>query len=182
MDVKDIPNELLEQIKENFNNNPEIQKLRVRQGTLERTGKYMEAIEVAKTIENLFSTVVYEYLREAEQQIESVDFNKINMPTKQKEEMLVSVLSMFMAADIIETSIMDIDDELHKLDKDFHFEMFNDIKEVMKLAKMKLKYLQSNSVYMNDSVWGTKCDDMYAMMRNKARSLMRHQKEKESKI
>ena len=87
------------------------------------------------------------------------------------------LLVCFMCADIIETSVMDMDDILHRYDKSMYIEMFNDIRDVMSLSKDKLRYLQENTGYMRDLVWADKCDNMYGLMKSKARSIMRKRKE-----
>ena len=53
----------------------------------------------------------------------------------------------------------------------------NDIRQVMEMSKEKLKYLQENSGYMKDLVWGEKCDNMYEMMLSKAGAIMRKRKD-----
>lgn len=77
---------------------------------------------------------------------------------------------------MIESAVIDMDDILHKYDKNLHMEMFNDIRQVMNMSKEKLKYLQENSGYMKDLVWGEKCDNMYEMIQNKASAIMRKRK------
>jgi hypothetical protein len=69
-----------------------------------------------------------------------------------------------------------MDDILHRYDNNMYMEMFDDIKQVMSMSKEKLKYLQENSGYLKDLVWGEKCDNMYLLMRNKAKSIMNKRK------
>lgn len=64
-----------------------------------------------------------------------------------------------MACDIIESAVMDADDELRKSDGSLRLSTFDDILEIGKMAREKLRFLNRNSGYMDDSVWGTKCDD-----------------------
>ena len=82
-----------------------------------------------------------------------------------------------MCADIIKSSVQDMDSILHRHDKNMYMEMFNDIRQVMQMSKEKLKYLQENSGYMKDLVWGEKCDNMYEMMLSKAGAIMRKRKD-----
>jgi hypothetical protein len=77
---------------------------------------------------------------------------------------------------MIESAVMDMDDILHKYDKDLNMEMFNDMRQVMDMCKSKLQYLQENSGYMSDLVWGDRCDDMYSMLKSKAGSIMNKRK------
>ena len=174
--VSDIPQELMSKIRESFESEPKVRELRVQQQMLMRTGKYDSALALAQQIDVLFNRVVYEYLENASNEVEKVDIATIEMPIKDKEELMKRLLVCFMCADIIESSVIDMDDILHRYDKNTYMEMFNDIRQVMSMAKEKLRYMQQNSGYMKDLVWGEKCDNMYEMMLSKAGSIMRKMK------
>lgn len=179
IDVKDIPADLMNRIREQFDVDPQIVRLRIRQHDLSLQGKFHEAMQVGKTINELFDRVVYQYLKEAEEQVEKIDINNMQMPIEDRESILAFGIVMFMACDIIESAILDTNDTLHKHDKELSFEMFNDIQQLSKMAKEKLKFLQNNSGYMNDLVWADKCDNIYQMMLSKAKSIMRKRKGKD---
>ena len=174
--VNDIPHELMSKMRESFEAEPKIRELRVQQQMMMRTGRYGVALDLAKRIEVLFNRVVYEYLDNAENEVRQVEVATLDIPLKDKEELMKRLLVCFMCADIIESSVIDMDDILHRYDKDTYMEMFNDMRQVMSMAKEKLRYMQENSGYMKDLVWGGKCDDMYAMMVSKAGSIMRKMK------
>lgn len=174
--VSDIPQELMSKIRQSFEVEPRIRELRVQQQMFMRTGKYDVALALAQQIDVLFNRVVFEYLENAGNEVEKVDIATMNMSLSDKEDMMRHLLVCFMCADIIESSVVDMDDILHRYDKNTYMEMFNDIRQVMSMAKEKLKYMQQNSGYMKDLVWGEKCDNMYMLMRNKAKSIMNKRK------
>lgn len=174
--VIDIPQELMSKIRESFESEPRVRELRVQQQMLMRTGKHMEALDLAKQIDVLFNQVVYEYIAENERQVEKVDISKIDMPLADKEEMMRLLLVCFMCADIIKSAVQDMDSILHRYDKNMYMEMFDDIKQVMSMSEEKLSYLQKNSGYLKDLIWGEKCDDMYEMIKSKAGAIMRKRK------
>ena len=175
--VSDIPQELMSKIRQSFEAEAKVRELRVQQQMLMRTGKYDAALALAKQIDVLFNRVVFEYLENAESEVEKIDIATMEMPIKDKEELMKRLLVCFMCADIIESSVIDMDDILHRYDKNTYMEMFDDIRQVMSMAKEKLRYMQQHSGYMKDLVWGEKCDNMYAMMLSKAGSIMRKMKE-----
>lgn len=175
--VSDIPSELMSKIRFQFDNDSQVQRLRVQQGMAQRGGDYAEALRLGKMIDVLYNEVVYNYIKEAQQQVEQVEIGKLGIPLEAKERILTLGIVLFMTSDIIETAIKDIDDVMQKYDKDLHFEMFNDMRELSSMAKEKLKFFSKNSDYMKDSVWGDTCDNMYKMICNKARSLMRKRKD-----
>ena len=174
--ISELPKELLDKIKAAFDAEPRVRQLRVQQQMLMRTGKHMEALDLAKQIDVLFNQVVYEYIAENERQVEKVDISKIDMPLKDKEEMMKLLLVCFMCADIIKSAVQDMDSILHRYDKNMYMEMFDDIKQVMSMSEEKLSYLQKNSGYLKDLIWGEKCDDMYEMIKSKAGAIMRKRK------
>lgn len=175
--ISNIPDELMSKLRERFEAEPRVRELRVHQQMLMRGGKYDVALALAQQIDVLFNRVVYEYLENARNEVEHVEVATLDMPIKDKEELMKRLLVCFMCADIIESSVIDMDDILHRYDKNTYMEMFNDIRQVMSMAKEKLRYLQQNSGYMKDLVWGEKCDNMYDMMVSKAGSIMRKMKE-----
>ena len=174
--VSDIPQELMSKIRESFEAEPKVRELRVQQQMLMRTGKYDAALALAKQIDVLFNRVVFEYLENARNEVEQVDIATLDMPIVDKEDLIRHLLVCFMCADIIKSSIQDMDTILHRYDKTMYMEMFNDMRQVMDMAEQKLSYLQQNSGYLKDLVWGEKCDNMYDMMLSKAGSIMRKMK------
>lgn len=174
--VSDIPQELMSKIRESFESEPKIRELRVQQQMLMRTGKYDAALALAKQVDVLFNRVVFEYLENASNEVEQVDIATMEMPIGDKEDLMRHLLACFMCADIIKSSIQDMDTILHKYDKNMFMEMFNDIRQVMDMSEQKLRYLQQNSGYLKDLVWGERCDDMYDMILSKAGAIMRKMK------
>ena len=175
--VNDIPQELMSKLRQSFDADVKVRELRVRQQMLLRSGNYREALEVAHGIDLLFNRVVHEYLEDAKDEVEQVEVASLDMPLDDKEDLMRHLLVCFMCADIIKSSVLDMDSILHKYDKNMYMEMFNDIRQVMDLSEQKLQYLQDNSGYLKDLIWGEKCDDMYEMLQSKAGAIMRKRKE-----
>lgn len=180
MNVSDIPSDLMRKIREQFEAEPKVREMRVQQQMYMRTGKYKAALALAQDLEALFNKVVYEYMEQNKEQVEQVDIATVDMPVEDKEELMRRLLVCFMCADMIESSVIKMDDILHKYDKNMHMEIFNDISEIMKMSEEKLRYLQENSGYMEDLAWADNCDDMYEMILNKAGAIMRKRKNDEN--
>lgn len=173
INVSDLPDEVLRQIQEVFEAEPRVRDMRVRQQMLQRDGRFAEALALAKRLEMLYNRCVSQYMQEMEDEAEKVDLKDIPMQKEDREGITKLLLVCFMCSDIIETSILDMNDILHRYDKDLNIELFNDIKQLMSMSKAKLKYLQKNGDYMKGMVWADKCDDMYAMIKNKATAIMK---------
>lgn len=165
---------MMNKIREMFENDSQVRCMRIQMDLLQRKGNYKEAMILGKNIDYLFSKVVQSYIEETEEEVEKTDLQSVKLPSESRTAVEVLCTTMFMACDIIETCVMNIDDEIKKVDKDLHMDMFDDIIELKKNAKLKLCYLAKNSEYMKDLMWGDKCDDMFDMMKNKVKSIMRH--------
>lgn len=130
-------------------------------------------MELGKTIENLYEKVIDNYIEETIKESDSFSLEEAGIPVNDIKKVNEYALTMFMACDIIQSCIIDINDLLHKTDKDLYYEQFDDIKQISEIVKSKLDFLQKNSTYMNNVFWGDKCDDMYSMILNKARAIIR---------
>ena len=177
MNVKDIPQEMLSKIRDRFESTPEVVKLRTKQQYKQRTGNFVEALEIAKQLEDLFTQSLCCYIEQAEKEVITIDTESANLPDKDKDEMMEKLMVLFMACDIIESSIIDLNDVLHRTNPDIDITTFNDIQQLSDMAKQKLKYLQENGDYMKDLIWADKCDNMYEIMQSKAKSIIRKRKD-----
>lgn len=171
--IKDVPSEMLQQIRNQFESDVQIRQLRIKQNLLQRTGNFAKAMELGKTIENLYEKVIDNYIEETIKESDSFSLEEAGIPVNDIKKVNEYALTMFMACDIIQSCIIDINDLLHKTDKDLYYEQFDDIKQISEIVKSKLDFLQKNSTYMNNVFWGDKCDDMYSMILNKARAIIR---------
>lgn len=176
MNVNDLPQELLSKIREQFYATPKVSQMEVTRQMYMRSGNFKTALALAQEIEALYNRCVYEYIEENKEQVEHVEVATMDMSIEDKENLMKHLLACFMCADIIKSSIQDMNSILHKYDKNMYMELFNDIKQVMEMSEQKLQYLQHNSGYLKDLVWGEKCDDMYEMVLSKAGAIMRKRK------
>lgn len=176
MNVNDLPQGLLSKIREQFYATPKIRQMEVTRQMYIRNGNLTAALAMAQDIESLYNKCVFEYMEENRQKVEQVELASADIPVGDKEELMRQMLVCFMCADMIESSVIKMNDILHKYDKDMCIEMFDDIRSMMKMSEEKLKYLQENSGYMKDLVWADNCDNMYEMMLNKAGAIMRKRK------
>ncbi|EFA98148.1 hypothetical protein [Hoylesella timonensis] len=173
LSIKDVPSDMLRQIRNQFESDVQIRQLRIKQNLLQRTGNFAKAMELGKTIESLYEKVIDSYIEETIKESDKFSLEEAGIPVNDIKKVNEYAVTMFMACDIIQSCIIDINDLLHKTDKDLHYEQFDDIKQISEMVKSKLDFLQNNSTYMNNVFWGDKCDDMYSMMLNKAKAIIR---------
>ena len=172
MNVKDIPNELMEKIRIGFDTNKDVVLLRTAQQEAERVGNFQKALNIAQQIDNLWTICLDNYMRKMEAQGRQISLKASDLPEKDKDELFNRVMVLFMCCDIIESASNDMNDILKRTHKDVSITTFEDLRQTLSLAKEKLKYLQNTGDYMKDLVWADNCDNMYLLMRNKAKSII----------
>jgi len=177
MNVNDIPQELYSKIQLSFDSNRDVMLLRTARQNAQRSGDFGKALKIAQDIENLWVICLDNYMKKAEKESDVFDTETADIPVKDKDDMLQSVMVMFMACDIIESAAIDMNDVLHKTNPNTNFTLFDDIKQALGLAQEKLKYFNKNGEYMKDLAWADACDNMYEMMQSKAKSVIRKRKE-----
>ena len=176
IDLKDIPDTMLSLIRERFETDERVRKLRILQDLHLRKGRYEQSFAIAGQIESLFADVVRMYIESADQQQVQFDTETMEMSRDDKDKMLQLLLVVFISCDIIESSIIDLNDTLHRTNKDVDITTFDDLSAALKMAKEKLKYLSKNSNYMDDLTWADGCDNMYRLMQNKAKAIIRKER------
>lgn len=177
----DIPEAMMRRIDEEFERMPEVRSMRMDYGVLVRNNRYREALELSKKIDEIRSSVIREYLQSCSATIERGEVSTKDLSRDDKDKMMELLLVCFMCADMLETSVMDMDSILHRYSKGTRISMFDDIRDLSKMCRMKLRYLGKSSDYLDSVSWGDKCDGMYELLCNKARSLYRKHEELKKK-
>ena len=176
MNAKDIPQELYNKIKDRFEGTPDVQQLRTKQQYFERVGKFAQALELAKTIEELFTIALHGYIQKMDNERIAFSSESEDVPLSDKEEMMEKLTVVFMACDIIESAVVDINDILHRTKPDVNITAFNDIRQLSEMVSEKLRYLEKFGDITKDDIWADKCDNMYEMMTSKAKSIINKRK------
>lgn len=173
MQPQELPDDILKEINAEFEAAPQVRKLRIQMDMLMRSGQLEAALKVGKQIEDVRSHVILEYMRMGENN--EVAFNGVvsQLGGKEQDDTMTAVIMLFMCADIIDACVMDMDKLLKTLDDEYRFTTFDDIRDLSTMAKRKLAYVRERANWLNTEVWGDVVDNMYKMMLNKARSLMR---------
>ena len=177
MNVNEIPKDLLDKIRMSFDTNKDVMLLRTAQQEAQRAGNFKKALYVAQQIDSLWTICLDNYMRKMEAQGKQISLKASDLPEKDKDELFNRVMVLFMCCDIIESATIDMNDILKRTHKDASITTFEDLRQILSLAKEKLKYLQDTGDYMKDLVWADNCDNMYDMMISKAASIIRKRRE-----
>jgi len=91
----DIPDYMLKHIRETFDRDPNVLKLRTRQDLLRREGKFREALKVAEDIDYLYTCVVRSYVDETNNQAKNISLADSGIPPRDIDKLLECVVTLF---------------------------------------------------------------------------------------
>lgn len=158
--------------------NQKVNELYMIQAELKRKGKFVEALELNVKISEIKNMAFQLWLSEQYELKRHIDLTNANIPKETKELVNVLYITAFMACDIIESCVMDMNDELRKHDKTLSVEAFDELMKLSAQVKDKTSLLGKKTDYLNHADWGDQCDNMYEMMRNKARKIIRNEEQR----
>ena len=179
--LKDIPSDLLAKIDEQFYHHPKIRQMCVKQQMLTARGMIAQAMDIGKEIEELHTRAVYGYMRLMEEEAKDMRLRDAGFNKEDEEFLRTAEIALFMACDIINCCLIDMNDTLHRKDKTLNYEAFNDMKSIIELVKAKLNYLRKKSSYLQNEKWGDLCDNAYKMLMSKAKRMRQEERKKKSK-
>lgn len=170
---KDIPEDLIQLIRDNFENYPKVKEMRAQQEVAKRRFDLPTVKAIEDKLEHLFAVTLTNYLDAVNNEAEQLNTEAIGLTAKEKKEIDALHVTLHMSLDLIETAIMEINDILHIHDKTLQIEDFATVFELKKELKAKLEYFGKNYVFMSKDSWGDQCDKMFTMLRNKARKIVK---------
>lgn len=177
ININEIPDEMMRLIRNEFEKDPKVRHYMIKQGILQREGKFAEAMKIGKMLEENFTACCLQYIQQAEKQMkQSVDLDELDCQSKQ--ELIEHFVAMHMMFDMFESCYMDLLSILKRSDDNNTMPYHEDINNLMKMIKQKMSVFSGTSDYLNDLSWGEKCDNLYEMTKSKARSILRKHKTK----
>ena len=156
---------------------PDIRKLRGKYEEYMHKHQFVQALEMKKKMDMLYQGAYRDFLKHAEEEAKQIDIRQSDIPIELQEELRVLYVTAFMACDLIESCVLDMNDAIKKFNKQYSIELFDDLKAMVVKAKEKMAFLQKNSGYLDNMIWGENCDNMYDMAKNKAKAIIRKNRE-----
>lgn len=161
-----------------FCNDPSVKQLDFTATKLQKQGDFIRALEIKKQIAAQWEYVKQTHLRDIQPKYdktvnETVKLSELGLPEDKLQILVENMITIFMACDIIETAHFNANEILKSHDKNASLDNYDDLKTMIDIVKSHLKFLQSETGYMDDFAWGDGCDKQYEMIKNKARSIMK---------
>lgn len=156
-----------------FMRDPTVRKMYRAAEQYQRRGQYAQAMQMHQQIEAMKARVFDKFAERLNRTAERVNLYDTKMSPAQREAMNTLCVTLFMACDVIDSTVVEMKDTIHDIDPTLEFIMFDDIKQVIEQARDKMQFLNSASDVAQNVVWGDTSDNMFEMMKNKARSVIR---------
>ena len=170
---------LKEQCRTQFELHPEIRQLTEKADRLMHQGHFREAMQAKQQKEALFSRVVAEYEKQVGSQVSEVKLSAVGLPQKDIDEIERIMVTLFMAIDIMDSCLIDINDIIRRKDPCLSFEKIDDLHEMANMCREQLSQFYAKQDYRKYEHWGYITDDMYDLMQNKAKAIIRKTREKQ---
>ena len=161
-----------------FLNDPLIKKLDLLASQFQNSKLFIEALETRKEIDKKWEHTKKVYLDSVQPKYnetvnETIKLSKLGLPEDKLQALIENMITIFMACDIIDTAYFNANEILRNHDPNASLDNFNDLKNTIDSVQSHLKFLQSETGYMDDLAWGEGCDKHYEMIKNKARSIIK---------
>ena len=170
IDISQIPEDVKNVLREKFDKDPKICRMRIQVQTAQQRRDYARALLLNQEIESLYDNELYNYITNINNTNVKDKLSNLGLLNEDIKEVMILVLTAFMSMDILNSCILDANDVIHRTNKDWSLEMFDDIKKLCTLVRAKMQNLYVNTRYLDDGTWGDNADDMYKMAYNKAKS------------
>lgn len=181
MDINELTPQDRKTFNEIFEKNDQIIALQKRMDAYRKNHQFVQALQMGKMIDEIRVRTFNEWIRNIQEIAEKIDLKDIGMSDEYRAKINMLSITIFMACDIIESGVMDINEVMKKVDPTMKVEMFDKLLAIANEAKEHLEFLRRNSTVLQDIMWGDKCDDMYLMMQNKAKAIIRNNEKKHKK-
>lgn len=169
IDFSGIPNYLRQDIQDEINRNPTVIKWREAQRKYQASGRYLEAIKIAKMLDEVEENVKEGML------MQSTTMGKLyeGMTPEDIEKVNVACNSIILMSDLIETQVMEINEVVKKYRPDSRVYMYDRFVEVGKEAKEQMAFMSKWSNNLYQIKFGDVADNMMDMIKSKVKKLLR---------
>ena len=127
---KEVPEDLMQLIRDNFENYPKVKEMRAQQEVAKRRFDLPTVKAIEDKLEHLFAVTLTNYLDAVNNEAEQLNTEAIGLTAKEKKEIDALHVTLHMSLDLIETAIMEINDILHVHDKNLQIEDFATVLEL----------------------------------------------------
>jgi hypothetical protein len=171
--AKPPTHEELRLCRDRFEQMPQIRALTAKAQRLIHDGAFEEAKQVLATKARVFDKTVAYLTAQAEQQLTEVKSDAAGLPSDDLQKINCLFVTLYMAIDIMDSCLMDINDTIHKTDKSLTFEKVDGLHELAQACKQHIEQFRAEQDLYREAYWGDITDNAYQMLYNKAKAIIR---------
>ena len=158
MTFDELPQEVKDTFKNAFYGRHDINVMLHEKNDLCKKGKFLQSMKVQSKINDLYRKAAEDFCKEMEKEVENIELKDLELPDEDKR-------------DIIDGAVKDINEILHRTDKNISYEQFDDILGISNSVKAKLRFFSKNALYLNTDTWGNETDNADRLIQNKAKKV-----------
>lgn len=173
IDFTGIPSYLVRDIQDEVNRNPTVIKWREAQREYQSRGKYIEAMNIARMIEEVEEGVKNGML------VRSTTMSKIyeGMKPEDIEKVSIACNSIILMSDLIETQVIEMNEVVKKYHPEYRVDMYDRFVQVGKEAKEQMAYMTKWTNNLYQIKFGDIADNLMDMIKSKVKKLLRQCKQ-----
>lgn len=177
----ELTDELIEQCRVAFESDPTIRELNIKHERLRRSGRFEEAMRLTEKKKELFDKVLAAYEEQLAAEVEKMTLTAADLPREDVKQLECIIITIEMAIDILDSCLMDANDIIHRTHKDFSLEQWDNLHELSQVCREQIKEFGNTQKFLSYGIWGDIVDNMYSMMQNKAKAIIKKTNEQEQK-
>ena len=167
-----IPDEVMEQFKIWMYKNEQYQQLVSKKAAAIKTGRYVVAAMLAKEIKELEEAVLKNCINEWQHQRKTVAEIMKDCSKEELHEHNVLVNMLYVLTDILESSVMDLNDIISKYDPKRKVILFDELNACLKQTKIVMKDMAGATDNIYQIQFGDTADDIRQLIFNKVSSML----------
>lgn len=171
--IEQLPKSIQDKLADTIELNPAIKSLRI---SFEKYRKKKDYVNMAKCqyqIQQLKHCVEEEYLKQnAAYRKRVVDF-KENMSEDDQEILSINSNMVILLADMLETSVMTINEVFERNNPAWRIEMFDRLKQLGRECADQIKWMSQETDDFYQLTFADTADNVTEMVKNKVKSLLR---------
>lgn len=159
-----------------FNTSPDVKNMKEKIQNLQRSFRYVQAMQLQKQLNDIEYKVAKELIDEQKAKVEKVTLTQVALTDKECNEIIDLRICLDILSDCMEGFVMDINAILQRHDNTLTFEDYNPTIKMLKEARRHLAWCSDNEDYRKYEPWGDECDKLIKSVKNKATKIKRETK------
>ena len=170
--MEKIPDEVMQQFKLWMYKNEQYQEMVRKKAEAIKTGRYVVAAMLAKDIKEIEKKVLQNCIDEWQHQRKTVAEIMANCTKEELHEHNVLVNMLYVLTDMIESSVMDLNDIISKYDPKRKVILFDELNACLKQTKIVMKDMAGATDNIYQIQFGDTADDIRQLIFNKVSSML----------